>query len=51
MQYTVYAQISGLAQKANVISESPQWGDNSKVDRNTPKHIIPVMFQSPHWWT
>ena len=31
MRCTIYAQISGLAQKANVISASPQWGSNSKV--------------------
>ena len=45
---TIYAQISGLAQKANVILMSPQWGDNSK--EAVCEVILALgMFQSPQW--
>ena len=48
MRCTTYAQISGLAQKANVISESPQWGNNSKVKKKQLA-LSTLVFQSPQW--
>ena len=45
---TVYAQISGLAQKTNVISESPQWENNSK-GLFVGLAVGRLMFQSPQW--
>ena len=45
---TIYAQISGLAQKANVILMSPQWGNNSKAGDVT-EDFTGNEFQSPQW--
>ena len=45
---TIYAQISGLAQKANVILMTPQWGSNSKGSFMGTCSDVGV-FQSPQW--
>ena len=37
-----------LGQKANVISESPQWGSNSKVGHKVYSFRL-AKFQSPQW--
>ena len=48
MRCTIYAQIFGLAQKANVIFESSQWRSNSKeINKNAVAEKEKV--QSPQW--